>query len=277
MARSEESLEELVEAFAHHGAAQTDAIFRGDARTGNKHARMRYTTFDKLRARGDAGRDALAVLFKHPRMDVRAMAAAYLLRHRAEEARTVLLEISRGEGFAAFMASEALKRWVEGVWSLDPAEVDTGDGMNGQRCRTPKKKRNDLSAGQPGWIQPMKKARLKKLPIEQLVEMTRTISAERMRAIYAGKSKDGNRMFDLLIAIHRELQARGVEAQLCLLVLLDDPDPATRCWAATAVMEFAPKEGERVLTDLARNAGGLVGFSAEWTLEDWRAGTLKPL
>lgn len=131
MARSELSLEELVEAFAHHGAAQTDAIFRGDARTGNKHARMRYATFDKLRARGDVGRDALAVLFKHPRMDVRAMAAAYLLRHRSEEARAVLVEISKGEGFAAFMASEALKRWEEGVWALDLAEVPAGEGGNG--------------------------------------------------------------------------------------------------------------------------------------------------
>lgn len=123
----------------------------------------------------------------------------------------------------------------------------------------------------------MKKARLKKLPIDQLVEMTRTISAERMRAIYAGKPKDGNRMFEILVAIHRELRARGVEAQRQLLVLLDDPDLGTRCWAATAVMEFAPGEGERVLTDLARNAGGLVGFSAEWALEEWKAGTLKPL
>jgi len=131
LARSELSLEELVEAFAHHGAAQTDAIFRGDARTGNKHARMRYATFDKLRARGDVGRDALAVLFKHPRMDVRAMAAAYLLRHRSEEARAVLVEISKGEGFAAFMASEALKRWEEGVWALDLAEVPAGEGGNG--------------------------------------------------------------------------------------------------------------------------------------------------
>lgn len=98
-----------------------------------------------------------------------------------------------------------------------------------------------------------------------------------MRAIEAGKPKDGNCMFDLLVAIHRELRARGVEAQRQLLVLLDDPHLGTRCWAATAVMEFAPKEGERVLTDLARSAGGLVGFSAEWTLEEWKAGTLKPL
>jgi hypothetical protein len=123
----------------------------------------------------------------------------------------------------------------------------------------------------------MKKAEVKKLPTEDLVERTRTLSAERMRAIYAGKPKDGNRMFDLLVVIHRELRARGIEAQRQLLVLLDDPDPGTRCWAATAVMEFAPGEGERVLADLARNAGGLVGFSAEWALEEWKAGTLKPL
>ena len=123
----------------------------------------------------------------------------------------------------------------------------------------------------------MKKVQLIDLPIEQLIEKTRTLSAERMRAIYAGKPKDGNRMFDLLVAIHRELRARGIDAQRQLLVLLDDPDPGTRCWAAIAVMEFAPVEGARVLAELARTAGGLVGFSAEWALEEWKAGTLKPV
>jgi hypothetical protein len=123
----------------------------------------------------------------------------------------------------------------------------------------------------------MKKKEVRSLPTEKLVEETRTLSAERMRAIHAGRPKDGNRMFDLLVAIHRELRARGIEAQRQLLMLLDDPDPGTRCWTATAVMEFAPKEGARVLTELAKSAGGLVGFSAEWTLEEWRAGTLKPL
>lgn len=124
------SLEELVEAFANHTAAQTDAIFRGDAKTGNKHANKRLAAFKKLRAHGDAGRDALAVLFKHPRMDVRVMAAAYLLRHRTTEAKAVLADISKGEGLAAFGASEALKRWEEGVWALDladPPEDDVGN------------------------------------------------------------------------------------------------------------------------------------------------------
>jgi hypothetical protein len=123
----------------------------------------------------------------------------------------------------------------------------------------------------------MKKTDVKKLPTEQLIEKTRTLSAGRWRAIHAGKPKDGNRMFDLLVAIHRELRSRGLDAQRHLLRLLDDPDLGTRCWAATAVLEFSPGEGERVLADLAKHAEGLVGFSAEWALEEWKAGTLKPL
>ncbi|QRN93075.1 DUF2019 domain-containing protein [Archangium violaceum] len=116
------SLDALVEVFAQHTAAQTDAIFRGDAKTGNNHAKKRLAAFKKLCAHGDAGRDALAALFNHPRMDVRVMAAAYLLRHRTVEAKAVLEEISKGAGLAAFGASEALQRWEEGTWALDPAE-----------------------------------------------------------------------------------------------------------------------------------------------------------
>ncbi|WP_257446294.1 DUF2019 domain-containing protein [Archangium lipolyticum] len=116
------TLDDLVEKFAYHTAEQTDAIFRGDARTGNRHAKQRVAAFKMLRAHGDVGRDALVRLFTHSRMDVRGMAAVYLLRHRTSEARAVLQEIANGEGLAAFEASEALKRWEEGTWALDPAE-----------------------------------------------------------------------------------------------------------------------------------------------------------
>lgn len=114
------SLEKLVEAFARHAAAQTDAVWGGDPKTANKHARQVNMTFDKLCARGNAGRDALAALFSHPRMDVRVKAAAFLLRHRTEEAKEVLRTAAAGEGLVAFVASEALKRWEEGTWALDP-------------------------------------------------------------------------------------------------------------------------------------------------------------
>jgi hypothetical protein len=114
------SIEKLVEDFARHVAAQTDAIFQGDARTGNRHAKRYVAAFEKLRSHGDAGRAALATLFTHPRMDVRVAAAAHLLRYRPEEAKAVLQEIAKGRGLAAFEASESLKRWEEGALNLDP-------------------------------------------------------------------------------------------------------------------------------------------------------------
>ena len=113
-------LEELVEKFALNVAAQTDAIWRGDAKTGNKHAKKYGAAVDKLLAHGNAGRDALLVLLKHERMDVRVMAAAHLLRYRTTEAKAVLEEAAKGQGLVPFEAGQALKRWEEGTWALDP-------------------------------------------------------------------------------------------------------------------------------------------------------------
>ena len=113
-------LEELVEQFSLNVAAQTDAIRRGDARTGNKHARRYTAALQELRAQGNAGREALAVLLKHPRTDVRAIAAAFLLRYRTAEAKAVLEAASKEGGIAAIGATMTLKRWEEGTWTLDP-------------------------------------------------------------------------------------------------------------------------------------------------------------
>jgi hypothetical protein len=116
------SFEKLVEEFAYHVQAQTEQIFGGDAKIGNKHAKKAIAAFLQLRSCGDAGRDALAVLFTHSRMDVRVAAAALLLRHRTAEAKAVLEEAAKGKGLVPFEASEALKRWEDGTWALDPAE-----------------------------------------------------------------------------------------------------------------------------------------------------------
>ncbi|WP_425437585.1 DUF2019 domain-containing protein [Melittangium boletus] len=120
MATQKMTLDQLVEVFAQSTVAQTDAIFRGDSKTGNRHAKKRIAAFKALCSHGNPGRDALAVLFSHSRMDVRVMAASYLLRHRTAEARAVLTDVAKGEGLAAFGASESLKRWEEGTWTLDP-------------------------------------------------------------------------------------------------------------------------------------------------------------
>lgn len=113
-------LEQLVEQFARNVEAQTDAIHRGDARTGNKHAKKYTAALQALRAQGDAGRDALAVLLKHPRPDVRTLAAAFLLRYRTAEAKAVLEAAANEGGIAAIGAIMTLRRWNDGTWALDP-------------------------------------------------------------------------------------------------------------------------------------------------------------
>lgn len=67
------NLDAIVEEFAEDVAAQTDAIRRGDAKTGNQHAGGYIAAFNQLCAAGDPGRDALLRLFHHERPDVRPL------------------------------------------------------------------------------------------------------------------------------------------------------------------------------------------------------------
>jgi len=113
------NLEDIAEEFARNVAAQTDAIRRGDSKDGNKYAKRYTAAFKKLRDHGEAGRDALAALLAHPRMDVRVYAAVFLLSDRPEQAKPVLEEAAKGEGMIPFEASQALKYWEEGTWSLE--------------------------------------------------------------------------------------------------------------------------------------------------------------
>lgn len=116
------SVAKLVQEFADSVAAQTDAIWRGDSKTGNKYAKRYIRAFEELKKLGDEGRDALLPLFLHSRKDVRVSAAAFLLRHRTAEALAVLEAEARGEGLVSFEAEQALQRWRDGTWSLDPSE-----------------------------------------------------------------------------------------------------------------------------------------------------------
>ncbi|RKH21489.1 DUF2019 domain-containing protein [Corallococcus sp. CA041A] len=110
----------LVEQFAHHVAAQGDCIRDGDSRKGNKHARKYGAALEALLSQGDAGREALSVLLKHPRVNVRGMTASFLLRYRTEESKAALEAIAAEGGLAAIGATLNLQRWAEGTWSLDP-------------------------------------------------------------------------------------------------------------------------------------------------------------
>ncbi|WNG54956.1 hypothetical protein F0U59_09350 [Archangium gephyra] len=86
----------------------------------------------------------------------------------------------------------------------------------------------------------MKKAQVKTLSTERLVEEFGILSASHGRDIEGAKPKVANRKFDVLVEIQRELRIRGVEAQRQLLRLLDDTEPGTRYWVSSFALEFAP-------------------------------------
>ena len=114
--------EDLVRQFAEAVVAQDECLERGDAKTGNKHANRFFAAFRKLRAMGDSGREALAALLRDPRPAVRSTAAVFLLRYKTADALAVLRELSKRRGMIGFEASEAIKRWEEGTWQLDPED-----------------------------------------------------------------------------------------------------------------------------------------------------------
>jgi hypothetical protein len=121
-------IELLVKRFGDHVRAWASAE---NSRTANKHATLFVAAFKDLRSYGDRGRDELKALFKDPSPDVRTQAAAFLLRHCNAEATKVLRDVANGKGMVALSAEQALERWKEGTWSLDPD--DNGGGPDRPR------------------------------------------------------------------------------------------------------------------------------------------------
>jgi hypothetical protein len=115
-----DTLKQLVKEFADCITAQKEAIRRCDPVAGNEFAKRCASAFNELRAYGHRGRNALAVLLADEQADVRVAAAAFLLRHCGDRARAVLEAEARGTGLTAFEAAQALQRWDEGTWALDP-------------------------------------------------------------------------------------------------------------------------------------------------------------
>lgn len=112
-------VDRLVQQFRTHTKEWAKAS-QSDSAEATRHDDLVLEAFDELAKHGDSGRDALMVLFADPDPEVRTSAAAFLLRHCTSEAQLVLREVAKGKGMVAFSAEQALQRWEEGTWSLDP-------------------------------------------------------------------------------------------------------------------------------------------------------------
>jgi hypothetical protein len=113
-------IDALVARFADAVIAESDAMERGDVETATSWVEEYVAAFNALRLHGDKGRAALTSLFSHERAEVRVTAAAFLLRYCHDRARAVLEAEAKGTALLAFEAAQALERWEEGTWQLDP-------------------------------------------------------------------------------------------------------------------------------------------------------------
>jgi Domain of unknown function (DUF2019) len=112
------------------------------------------------------------------------------------------------------------------------------------------------------------------LSTEELVGVYQDAASRHGAATLGADASTGNADADIVASVYRELRKRGQES--ALLVLLESPDLGVRSWAAAHAMDFAPSEGEPVLAALAQSTeSGLIGFSAEMTLREWRNGRLE--
>lgn len=107
-----------------------------------------------------------------------------------------------------------------------------------------------------------------------LVDSYRQAATQHGKSIEMGDHQVANRAADRVSTIYAELRRRGLEAQRQLLPLLEDTNLRVRGWAAAHALEFAKEKGESVLTKLALQPG-LLGFSAQMTLTEWREGRLQ--
>ncbi len=108
--------------------------------------------------------------------------------------------------------------------------------------------------------------------VQDLVLRYVEAAAAHREASEDGDYERANPEHDVVAAAYRELRARG--EQEALLPLLTHDDPGVRVWAGAHALEFFPRDGERVLKDLAAEPG-LAGFNAQMTLETWREGALR--
>jgi len=110
--------------------------------------------------------------------------------------------------------------------------------------------------------------------VETLLRDYTEAAARHGGASRGGDHESANQQYEIMANLCREFRARGRDAQVRLLDLLDNPDPYVRLWASSHSLEFAPDVAESVLERLSDSVG-LVAFDAEMTLREGRKGTLR--
>ena len=116
---------------------------------------------------------------------------------------------------------------------------------------------------------------------EELLEMLTTRAKIRGHELDRGSPQRANAQFRIMVKLSCELMRRGRSVHPKILSLLESDNPYVRMWAAFLAFEIDVPQAERVLADIERSYAGTgrpsLGFTAQFTLEQWRKGALRTL
>lgn len=98
------------------------------------------------------------------------------------------------------------------------------------------------------------------------------LAKERWIYLEEGDSKNGNKCYDELLAIAKELRNEGKLNSLESLLVVDDD--GVKFEAASKLLTVDNTNAEQVMVKITEKKGTLP-FTAKMTLKQWRAGNLK--
>jgi len=113
-----------------------------------------------------------------------------------------------------------------------------------------------------------------KQPTDELIRLYEKAASEHGQASRRRDFRAGDPAAETVPEIYRIIRDRGLEHQRMLLRLLLSSDNGVRGWVAADALEFEPRQGEAILSDVAKMEG-LEGSNAKMTLKAWREGRLR--
>jgi hypothetical protein len=123
----------------------------------------------------------------------------------------------------------------------------------------------------------MKRARLKDLTVEELVDRFVAIALEQDDAILGNDTAKLAPLFWKMEEVDEELKARDGDQRRALLRLYKQPHPQVRLKAAKATLALAPAEGRGVLQAIVDAREFPQAGEADMSLSNLDAGIFKPV
>jgi hypothetical protein len=218
------------------------AVEQCDVKATNRNLEKLVAVGPKLRACGEQGEAVLRRLMKDTSDAVAISAATDCLPFAEADALEVLDAMARKTGAIAFDAEMTARQWRAGELEIAGCK---------RQAKGIEKNRD----------------------AEKLKAKCRKFAEAHGAAYTRGDSRTANRNYDKLAVLLPKLRATADRGEEILRRLMKDPSDSVATWAATHSLPIAEKEALAILGAIARREG-IIGFSAEMVIKEWKSGRL---